>query len=146
MGKPLDYVYGARGLLAVVVLVFGGLSLVGGGIEHLVGLNDVEARAIAWFVATALFYLAGPRLRRNDMTLVCLFAAVGFEVVRGDLHLPFQWRHVVGDIVGVALAWLPAAAENMRRLARHSPYVSLADRRIYGAREALKLTKTAPIG
>ena len=102
--------------LAVAILVFGPF----GGAEQQLGLSDKEAHALAFYVLSTLGLMAMPRIRKWDIALVCIAIGAAIEIVQtfvgrdGDI---FDW---LADTLGVFMAVVPMAFENVRGKLRGS--------------------------
>lgn len=126
MLTPSQISISARGLLClgalvIVVLMLGPFQ----GAERHFGLNDFAAHAIAFYGLTALCFLAGPRLRRNDIALVLVALGAAMEVAQGVTGRSASFHDLAADAVGVFAAWAPAQIETLRRLAREHPHLRL---------------------
>ncbi len=128
MFKPVHVVIAARvglvvGSLTVAVLALGPFQ----GIEHLIGLGDKPAHAVAFGGLLAIAFLAFPRMRRNDLTLAVLVLGGAVEVAQlmADGRSPslMDW---LADAVGVGVVYSVSMIEAVRKLAREQGDMTFA--------------------
>jgi hypothetical protein len=106
------------GALGVAVLMLGPFQ----GAERYFGLNDFEAHAAAFYVLCAMCFLAGPRMRRNDIALIILGLGAAAEVAQTVTGRSASFGDIGADAVGVFAAWAPTQIERLRQLAREHPH------------------------
>jgi VanZ family protein len=112
----------ARGLLLLgaavaAVLMLGPFQ----GAERYFGLTDFAAHAIAFYGLCCLWFLAGPRLRRNDVALVLIALGAAAEAAQGAVGRSMSLSDFLADAVGVFAAWAPSQIETLRQFAREHP-------------------------
>jgi VanZ family protein len=98
------------------------------GAERHFGLNDFAAHAIAFYGLACLCFLAGPRLRRNDLALVLLALGAAAEVAQAAVGRSASFHDLAADAVGILAAWAPSQIETLRTLARERPHQPLRRR------------------
>jgi hypothetical protein len=91
------------------------------GAERHFGLNDFAAHALAFYGLACLCFLAGPRLRRNDLALALVALGAAAEVAQGVVGRDASVHDVLADSLGVLAAWTPSRIETLRRLACEHP-------------------------
>lgn len=118
------------GVLTVTTLTLGPFQ----GAEHIFGLTDKSAHAIAFGILTAVSFLAFPRMRRADLARTALILGAGIEAAQlfGDRSASLgDWA---ADAVGVLTVYGSSLIESVRQTAREQgsvPFTTLAagDRR-----------------
>lgn len=111
------------------------------GLEHVFGLTDKPAHAIAAFAVTQILFAVAPRRRRTDLAVVMLVFGVLTELAQGLTGRSMFLADFSADALGIGIALLPGMIEQLRRLVRTSPdatFASLAwaDRRRGGSRRS----------
>ena len=106
------------GGLCMAVLMLGPFQ----GAERYFGLTDFEAHAVAFYGLCALCFLAGPRMRRNDIAIVILALGAAAEVAQSVTGRSASFSDLAADMVGVLAAWAPTQIERLRQLAREHPH------------------------
>lgn len=116
--------------LGMAVLMLGPFQ----GLEHVFGLGDKPAHAIAFFcVSTGLFAIV-PNWRRGDIALGVVGVAVFSEVLQAMTGRSMSVTDLMADSAGVFIALIPGWVERLRLLARTFPdagftEIRAADRR-----------------
>lgn len=118
------------------------------GLEHVFGLSDKAAHAIAFGSLLAVSFLAFPRMRRNDLALAAVLLGASVEVAQlftADRSASFA--DLFADGVGVSVTYFISHIEALRALARQrggATFIEIAaqDRR-RGARRKAPAIKTA---
>ena len=113
------------GALCVAVLMLGPFQ----GAEQMFRLTDFEAHAIAFYGLACLCFLAGPKMRRNDIAIVIVALGAAAEVAQGVTGRSASFIDLAADMVGVFAAWAPTEIERLRRLAREHPDRRFSDLR-----------------
>jgi VanZ family protein len=112
------------------------------GLEHVFGLGDKPAHAIAFFfVSTGLFAII-PNWRRGDISLGVLGVAVLSEVLQAMTGRSMSLTDLMADTTGVLIALLPGWIERLRLLARTSPDATFAQIRAGDRRRARRTEET----
>lgn len=136
MLTPRHVMFAARG--GLLVGIWAAVMALAGpwqGFGAKVGLNDWLAHVLAFGALVALAYLAFPKRRRNDIALALVLLAglaEAYQLFAGQTGAALgDWG---ADALGVAIIHFTGQIENVRRLARQSPYMSFreiraADRR-----------------
>ncbi|NQE63019.1 VanZ family protein [Caulobacter sp. RHG1] len=128
MFKPVHVVTAARiallvGSLTVATLALGPFQ----GIEHVIGLGDKPAHAVAFGGLLAISFLAFPRLRRNDLTLAILVLGAAVEIAQlmsaGRTPSLMDW---LADAVGVGIVYGVSVIETVRKMAREQGDMTFA--------------------
>lgn len=88
------------------------------GAERHFGLNDFAAHVIAFYGLACLCFMAGPRLRRNDLALVLLAVGAASEVAQAMVGRSASFQDLAADGLGVLTAWLPSQIETLRSRVR----------------------------
>lgn len=115
----IAFVVGSVGLMVLLLGPFQGL-------EHVFGLTDKPAHAIASFaVAQALFAIA-PRWRRTDLAMIMLVFAIATELAQGLTGRSMSISDFGADALGIGVALIPGMIEQLRRLVRKFPDASFA--------------------
>ncbi len=146
--RPIDLTAAARGFLVLGSLAVAAFMLAPmfQGAESRLGLSDKEAHALAFYLFTAVAYLAGPRVRRTDLALVAVALGACAEIAQWVTGRDASVADLAADCAGVFLAWAPTQVERLRHLARRYPFRTFAD--IRGAdrrrRAAPSLALTGP--
>jgi hypothetical protein len=135
----------ARGVLCagaatVCVLMLGPFQ----GAERYFGLNDVAAHAVAFYALACLCFMAGPRLRRNDLALMLVGLGAAAEVAQAVVGRDASVHDVLADSLGVLAAWTPSQIETLRRLACEHPDRPLGARDRRGASGRRTSVPTGP--
>jgi len=108
------------------------------GLEIEFGLSDKPAHAIAaFFVAQGLFLVA-PRWRRLDLALIVLLSGAVIEVAQALTGRSMSLSDFAADVLGIAVALMPGAIEQLRRHVRQSPDVAFANIRKGDRRQSRK--------
>lgn len=131
------------GALSAATLMLGPFQ----GLEHIIGLSDKSAHAIAFGGLTAVAFTAFPRMRRSDLAWTALLLGGGVEVAQmfgGRSASLLDW---LADGVGIATIYGASVIEGVRKMARDHGEVSFSaiaemDRR--RSRKRLKATFAAP--
>lgn len=76
---------------------------------------DKAGHALAFYVLTVLFTLALPRVSRISIALVLVLAGGAIELVQDQVGRDMELMDWVADVVGIALALVPAWLEGLRR-------------------------------
>jgi hypothetical protein len=128
------FTYNHLVLLARVVLFIGGaaaLTLMLGpwaGLEHVFGLTDKAAHAIAFGALVAVSFIAFPRMRRNDLAIAAVMIGGCIEVAQmASIYRAASTSDLLADSLGVAVVWLCSQIEGLRSMARTNGYASIAD-------------------
>jgi hypothetical protein len=119
MVSPRTVLIAARSLLAIgsafVAAILLGPFL---GAERLLGLEDKQAHAIAFFVFTALSMVAAPKVRRLEMALAAISLAAASEIAQAVVGRDASLGDVLADAAGVLLAVAPTYVTDFRLAAR----------------------------
>lgn len=118
------------------------------GLEHVFGLSDKAAHALAFGGLLAVSFLAFPRMRRNDLALAAILLGASVEVAQlftEDRSASFA--DLGADCLGVAAIYFASHIEALRALARQRGgatfrEIAAQDRR-RGARRRAPAIKTA---
>jgi hypothetical protein len=103
------------GALTAAVLMLGPWP----GLEHVFGLSDKAAHAMAFGGLLAVSFLAFPRMRRNDLAVAAILLGASVEVAQmftSDRSASFA--DLAADSLGVGVIYLASHIENLRELAR----------------------------
>lgn len=128
MSKPAHIVTAARialaaGFLLVAVLALGPFQ----GIEHVIGLGDKAAHAVAFGGLLAIAFLAFPRMRRNDLALAVLVLGAAVEIAQlmaaGRSPSLMDW---LADAAGVCIVHGLSMIEMVRKVAREQGDMTFA--------------------
>jgi hypothetical protein len=124
--RPIDVTRGARAFAVLGSLAVAAFMLLPmfQGAESRFGLTDKEAHALAFYLFTVVGFLALPRSRRTDMALAAIAIGGAAEIAQLLTGRDASWGDLAADSFGVFLAWGPAQAERLRKLARTSPFVT----------------------
>jgi len=141
--KPSELTIAARAVLVMGSLAAAVLMLlpVFQGAEQYVGLTDKQAHALAFYAFTVCAFLAMPRMRRRDLALAVLAMGAAAEVAQIVTGRSASVIDLSADAVGVFAAWAPAQIEQMRRMARKYPGLSLRQIRALDRRRGEGLKK-----
>jgi VanZ family protein len=105
------------------------------GLEHVVGLSDKSAHAVAFYAATLGTFSIAPRWRRHDLALLVFVAAIASEIFQGFTGRSMSLSDLLADLTGIGIALVPGAVETLRRLARAHPDLTFAEIRFYDRRK-----------
>ena len=119
MLTPNHFVFFGR-LALVVGLPIGLLLMLGPfqGAEHVFGLNDKAAHAIAFGCATLVLFVAMPRGRRGELALAALALGALVEVIQGVVGRDADIFDLGADLAGIGMVYLMTHVETLRALAR----------------------------
>jgi hypothetical protein len=116
------------------------------GLEHVFGLSDKAAHAIAFGSLLAVSFLAFPRMRRNDLALAAVLLGASVEVAQlftADRSASFA--DLGADSLGVGVVYFASHFEALRALARQRGGASFheiaAQHRRRGARRLAPVIK-----
>jgi len=98
------------------------------GLEAVFGLNDKAAHAIAFYVLSVALFIVVPRARRQDLCLFVLAAALAVELLQHFTGRSMSVGDFLAGAAGVAAAWAPGCAEELRRVFRGNPERRVAAR------------------
>jgi VanZ family protein len=110
------------GALSAAILMLGPFQ----GLEHIVGLGDKTAHAIAFGGLTAVAFTAFPRMRRSDLAWAALLLGGGVEAAQlfgGRSASLFDW---LADGVGIGVIYGASIIEGVRKMARDHGEMSFA--------------------
>lgn len=132
------------GALTAAVLMLGPWP----GLEHVFGLSDKTAHAIAFGGLVAVSFLAFPRMRRNDLALAAVMLGASVEVAQlFTTDRSGSIADLMADTAGVGVVYLASHIENLRALARQRGAATFADiaaqDRRRGARRLAPVIKAA---
>lgn len=114
------------------------------GLEHVFGLGDKPAHAIAFFcVSTGLFAII-PGWRRSDIALGVLGVAILSEGLQGLTGRSMSLTDLMADATGVLIALIPGWVERLRRLVRILPDASFAEIRAADRRKGRMAEEALP--
>jgi len=99
-------------------------------LEHDLIPWDKAAHFMAFYVGTALLYVAVPGRRRLDLSTLVAFAGVGSELLQGMVGRDCDAMDMVADLAGAYALYLPVWLDHLRRPAQ--------DERRRGARSGLE--------
>ena len=133
------------GALAVAVLTLGPYQ----GLEHVFGLSDKVAHALAFGGLLAVSFVAFPRMRRSDLAIAAVMLGASVEVAQ--LFTPDRsasLADLAADAVGVCVIHFASQIESLRALARQRGGARFSDimaqDRRRGARRPALVAKSAP--
>jgi VanZ family protein len=112
------------GALTAAVLMLGPWP----GLEHVFGLSDKAAHAIAFGGLVAVSFLAFPRMRRNDLAIAAVMLGASVELAQmftSDRSASIL--DLLADTAGVTAVYLASHIENVRAMARKRGSASFAD-------------------
>lgn len=104
----------ALGLLGLMLGPFQGL-------ERELGMGDYQAHALAFYGVTLLVFLVAPRSRRSDLVLILFGVGLLIELAQGVVGRAMSLTDVLANTLGIAAAYAPGLAEQVRRQLRHHP-------------------------
>ncbi len=88
------------------------------GLEAVFGLNDKAAHALAFYGLSLSLFAVAPRSRRQDLCLLAVAAALLIEVLQHFTGRSMSIGDFLAGTGGVAAAWAPGKAEDIRRFFR----------------------------
>jgi VanZ family protein len=109
--------------LGMAVLMLGPFQ----GLEHVFGLGDKPAHAIAFFCMTNGLFAVAPGFRRGDIALSVLLVGVLSEVLQALTGRSMSVTDLMADTVGIVVALIPGWIERLRYLARVFPDTGFAE-------------------
>jgi VanZ family protein len=109
--------------LGMAVLMLGPFQ----GLEHVFGLGDKPAHAIAFFCVTTGLFAVAPHWRRGDLALGVLLAAVLSEMLQALTGRSLSATDLMADTAGIVVALAPGLVERLRFLARTCPDAGFAE-------------------
>jgi hypothetical protein len=112
------------GALTAAVLMLGPWP----GLEHVFGLSDKAAHALAFGGLLAVSFLAFPRMRRTDLAVAAVMLGASVEVAQmftSDRSASFG--DLFADSLGVTAIFLASHIEQLRSLARERGAMSFSD-------------------
>ncbi|MEW5683446.1 MAG: VanZ family protein [Pseudomonadota bacterium] len=100
---------------------------------------DTVAHALLFYALTLAAFAALPRSRAQEVALSMIGVGLLSEVVQSLVGREMSLHDVVGDTIGVFVAYAPIAISRLRELARTHPHETFAeirrnDRRRQGSR------------
>lgn len=116
--------------IGVVCLMLGPFE----GLERRLGLDDVQAHALGFYGMALLLYLVAPDRRRSDLSIALFGIGVLIELAQGMTGRTMSLADVCANGLGIAAAYAPGLAEQLRRQVRRHPHEAItafrrADRR-----------------
>ena len=103
------------GAICAAVLMLGPYQ----GLEHVFGLSDKVAHALAFGALLAVSFLAFPRMRRNDLAIAAVMLGASVEVAQMfTSDRSASSSDLFADSLGVGVIYLASHIENLRSLAR----------------------------
>jgi VanZ family protein len=149
MTTPRQVVALARILFACFALVLTG-ALLGPfqGAEKYIGLSDIAAHVLAFYVLTIALLSVAPRSRREDLALIIVAFAIATEVLQGLTGRSMSLGDFAADMGGLIAATLPSYIDRLRYLVRTQPDLDFAiiaaeDRRHRANAPLIRLPKPA---
>lgn len=107
-------------LIARTLLVLGGgvcvIGMVGPfqGVEEALIPWDKAAHFVAFYVLTSLLYVAFPRRRRVDLTLMAVLAGAGIEIAQGLSGRDMGVGDILANALGAGAVLLPMYLQDLR--------------------------------
>ena len=149
MTTPRQVVTLARILFAGFALVLTG-ALLGPfqGAERYIGLSDIAAHVLAFYVLTIALLSVAPRSRREDLALIIVVFAIATEVLQSLTGRSMSLGDFAADMGGLIAAMLPSYIDRLRYLVRTQPDLDFAiiaaeDRRHRANAPLIRVTKPA---
>ncbi|MFN3514030.1 MAG: hypothetical protein ACK41C_13360 [Phenylobacterium sp.] len=107
--------FAARILLAAGFLVCA-VGMVGPfqGVEEALIPWDKAAHFVAFYVLTSLLYVAFPRRRRVDLTLLAVFVGAGLEIAQGLSGRDMGLGDMAANALGAGAVLLPMYLQDLR--------------------------------
>jgi VanZ family protein len=84
------------------------------GVEEALIPWDKAAHFVAFYILTALMYVAFPRRRRVDLTLLAVFAGAGIEIAQGLTGRDMGVGDMVANALGASAVLLPMYLQEWR--------------------------------
>jgi hypothetical protein len=106
------------------------------GLEHVFGLGDKPAHAIAFFCVTTGLFAIAPGWRRGDIALGVLMAGIVSEVLQAATGRSMSLIDLAADSSGIVIAMVPGWIDRLRHLARAFPDTGFAEIRARDRRKS----------
>lgn len=133
-------------VLALTVALLGPFQ----GAEKHLGLSDVAAHVLAFYVLSVAGLTVAPHARREDMARLVIVFAIATEVIQGVTGRSMSLADFAADMGGLIGAMLPSYIDRLRYLVRTQPDLDFAiiaaeDRRQRANQPLIRIpTATAP--
>ncbi|KAK0360837.1 hypothetical protein LTR94_025758 [Friedmanniomyces endolithicus] len=124
----------ASGVGLMLVLLFGPYQ----GLEQSLGMNDLTAHAIAFYLATLGLFAIAPTRRRDDLIFFVMAGALAVEVLQPATGRSMALSDFLAGVAGVLCAYLPGRVEWLRQAARRHPNLSFSEIRARDRRRRMK--------
>lgn len=108
--------------LALTVALLGPFQ----GLEKHLGLSDVAAHALAFYVLTVASLTVAPHARREDMARLVIIFAIATEVIQGATGRSMSLSDFAANMAGLIAAMLPSYVDRLRYLVRTQPDLDFA--------------------
>ena len=112
------------GAICAAVLMLGPYQ----GLEHVFGLSDKVAHALAFGALLAVSFIAFPRMRRGDLAIAAVLLGASVEVAQ--MFTPDRsasFGDLAADSIGVCVIHFASQIESLRALARQRGGASFSD-------------------
>ncbi|WP_426013881.1 VanZ family protein [Caulobacter sp. DWR2-3-1b2] len=112
------------GAVSAAILMLGPYQ----GLEHVFGLSDKVAHALAFGALLAVSFIAFPRMRRRDLAIAAVMLGASVEVAQ--LFTPGRsasFGDLAADTIGVCVIHFASQIEGLRALARQRGGASFSD-------------------
>jgi VanZ family protein len=131
---------------AILGALAAGVALVGPFRYSDLGLPfpDTIAHAILFYGLTVGAMAALPRSRATDIALTMTALAAGSELAQMTVGREASVHDTLGDLLGVAVAYVPVAVGRLRELTRLHPHTSFAEIRRNDPRRRRNRVHPAP--
>lgn len=88
---------------------------------------DTVAHALLFYALTLGAFAALPRSRAQEVAVSMIGVGIASELVQAMVGRQMSLQDLIGDGVGVALAYAPIAITRLRELARTHPHLTFAE-------------------